>query len=459
MSTTELLTPILTGGIRNTNFFTGRLLSAEDLKTEQQATRQRCARLGQAAGEGVIRGLTVEPGQETAKQPTVKVSAGLALNRRGYVMCLAGGVEVALQRRGRAASKESGLFAQCAPTADAPAADGPAAYILTICPTAEFRQRAGQVGLADAGVARGCGSRYEVEGVKFRLVHLDVRNSTLAPGDIGKAIRTEIDGFETPGQGRFRNLLAHLCLAAQDTDSLAGDLLGELEGGRARPYGPLDVLRADGRLTDCEVPLAVIFWSDRSLEFVDVWAVRRRVHAPLDAAQGAYPATDRRRAEAEAAMLQFQAHLAELARPSIARSSVARIKAVDHFRYLPAAGVVPIASDASARGFGYPAFFEGLTHRQPVFVQGAGVNAMLDAAAAYPPVDVDQKELIWLYEVDRSSIQPPKAAEAAAAAAPQRYLIFTSGHASFRGDARFDLSRWSHSNYGPIIAGPKRCGE
>ena len=40
MESIELLTPILLDGIRNTHFFNGRLLTADDLRVEQQANRQ-----------------------------------------------------------------------------------------------------------------------------------------------------------------------------------------------------------------------------------------------------------------------------------------------------------------------------------------------------------------------------------------------------------------------------------
>jgi hypothetical protein len=38
-------------------------------------------------------------------------------------------------------------------------------------------------------------------------------------------------------------------------------------------------------------------------------------------------------------------------------------------------------------------------------------------------------------------------------APPQMYVVFTSGHLPFMGDAQYDLSRWDYSNYGPIVAG------
>ena len=55
----NLLTPILNTDIRNTHFFNGRVLTAEDLSQEQEANRRQHWLLGQALGEGVVHGLEV----------------------------------------------------------------------------------------------------------------------------------------------------------------------------------------------------------------------------------------------------------------------------------------------------------------------------------------------------------------------------------------------------------------
>jgi hypothetical protein len=51
-------TPI-TDGVRFVNFFNGRLLTAEDLRREQDANVVLRDRLGTAVGDGVVRGLRV----------------------------------------------------------------------------------------------------------------------------------------------------------------------------------------------------------------------------------------------------------------------------------------------------------------------------------------------------------------------------------------------------------------
>ena len=84
MSYTELLEPILKGGIRSVNFFNGRLLSAEDLKQEQEANREGRARLGQAVGHGVAYGLEVSlSAANTAQTPVVTFAE---FTEKGFVL-------------------------------------------------------------------------------------------------------------------------------------------------------------------------------------------------------------------------------------------------------------------------------------------------------------------------------------------------------------------------------------
>ena len=96
MSTTDLLTPFLKGGIRNVNFFNGRVLTAEDLKDEQRANREQHHKLGVGIGEGVIEGLNVQLKAGDPTSSVIEVTAGTALNRSGNVLCLPETVDVAI---------------------------------------------------------------------------------------------------------------------------------------------------------------------------------------------------------------------------------------------------------------------------------------------------------------------------------------------------------------------------
>ena len=101
MAGIELREPFLEAGIRNTHFFNGRLLTAEDLLNEQEANRAQHRQLGRAIGAGIVTGFEVTLGTQGKPRPSVRVRPGLAVNRRGQAVELpqkAGSVEVMLAK-------------------------------------------------------------------------------------------------------------------------------------------------------------------------------------------------------------------------------------------------------------------------------------------------------------------------------------------------------------------------
>ena len=60
MSIKSLLEPIVENGIKNTNFFEGRLLTGRDLREQETADREHRRQLGRAIGAGIVEGLEVE---------------------------------------------------------------------------------------------------------------------------------------------------------------------------------------------------------------------------------------------------------------------------------------------------------------------------------------------------------------------------------------------------------------
>ena len=80
-----------------------------------------------------------------------------------------------------------------------------------------------------------------------------------------------------------------------------------------------------------------------------------------------------------------------------------------------------------------------------VVAKAAPTSEMPPVAAgpAYPPLSLDTGELIWLYQVRQNR----QTIDAGGSGAPQPYLIFSSGHVPFCGEARFDVNRYSYSNY------------
>src|ERR1700749_1660513 len=115
--TRQLLEPVTDGGIQNANFFNGRLLTAKDLGTMQDSNRSQHRQLGLGIGDGVIYGLEVELAtSSTQTRPILRVSGGLALNRRGSAVALAlPNVDVELTREAETFAPDAGLFGECSP--------------------------------------------------------------------------------------------------------------------------------------------------------------------------------------------------------------------------------------------------------------------------------------------------------------------------------------------------------
>lgn len=455
MGRIELLEPLFQGGLRNTNFFNGRLLSAEDLHTEQEAARAQAARLGKAVGAGVVSGLRVSP-VASASPPgsltraVVRVSAGLAVNRAGQSFSLPVETEVALVRERDTAGAEAGLFGTCGGTpATETVVAGAGAYVLTIRPASGFAGKALASGLGGNPLTSpGCGSRYAVEGVQFRFVDLKVGTNARIEAAARQRMLDLMSAGDAASLSRLRSELANACFGTRRLEQLGGDPFGVDDDPEtpAPPYGALAALEADGRLDPCDVPLAVVYWSANGIEFADAWSVRRRPTRAGSFDRWSPLADERRISEGEAAFQQFQQHAEDLLATAFAPQS---LRALDHFRYLPPVGVIPLALSGSSSGFDYLRFFDGMTFREPVFADGARLPALLRAAWAYPPVDlhnpadVDSKEMFWLYNV-RQNVQ---AGAEGATPAPQLYMIFSSGQMPFVGEPRYDVTRWNYGNY------------
>jgi hypothetical protein len=407
--------------VRRINFFNGRLLSGEDLTHEQGANEQVARRLGRATGEGIAYGLEVvpTPGSDRVRQPTLSVAAGLAVSRRGDTLQLADPVEISLKELPRvdAAGSPITTFSVCEPPAGSVYVAGAGLYLLTIGAVEGREGRAPVSGLGN--VEASCNTKYLVPGVRFRLISIDLR-----PGDLDEP-------------DRLRNRLAYRCLV--------GDPPVE-EPFWANPFGPpvgdyglIDELRP-GRLQRCEVPLALVYLTATGgLVFVDAWSVRRRLTAPDADARFRTLTGDRRAAEGEAMVSQFQSQVEDALMTGAATPAVA---ARDWFAYLPPFGLLPLASGALGRGFDYATFFGGMTFRRPIFVEGAQLRPLAREALDYPPIDTASPVVVWLYIV-REGAQ----AGLASSQPPQSYLVFASGHTAYRGEARYDVHRWNFGNF------------
>jgi len=438
----QLQEPLTNGGIRSVNFFNGRLLSAKDLTREQEARREADARIGLAVGDGVAFGLEVaRHAKDTPSAPVLAVKAGLAVNRMGQALRLASDVGVALTRRFDTAGGGC-VFANCTPLTGGTYVAGAGVYLLTLAPTQVAEGRAASNGLDPLNVR--CGTDATVEAVQFRLININpLRYAGL---DIASPL--------------FRNRLAYRCFGVEAREA------SQIDPWRvdAPRYGLIDELREVG-LDDRDVPLAVVYWTVGGIQFVDMWAARRRLLAPDalsgyafqrdpldpdDLASFAFIARRRRMVEAHAMCAQFQQHLGDVLAAATSPGSVA---ATDHFRYLPPFGIVPLAS-APLRGFDEAAFFADVVRRpypaanqEAEFIDARLLGTLQSLALTCAPTDVLQKEFVWLYRVSQN-VQAVYAGKSV-----QPMLAFASGLAPYLAAARFDMARFDFSNYANCCAG------
>ncbi|UXH79170.1 hypothetical protein [Roseateles amylovorans] len=428
----QLEEPLKDGGIRSVNFFNGRLLTSKDLSREQQARRDWDARLGLAIGDGVAFGLEAarDADLDAPLAPVLRVKAGLAVNRAGQTLRLGMDTSVALTRRFDAgtASACDCVFANCNPLSDGTYVAGAGVYLLTIAPAQLSEGRAPTNGL-DPGNVR-CNTDVTVEGLQFRL--LSISPQRYAGLDIASP--------------QFRNRLAYRCFGVEAREAIV------IDPWRSDPpsYGLVDDLRGTGALSDCDVPLALVFWTASGLRFVDLWSVRRRLLGPDALGAQAFVARDRRLVEAEAMCAQFQQHLGDLLAAS---ATPASLQVKDHCRYLPPFGMVPLQSPP-LRGFGDAAFFSGVP-RRPVpgsgqstpFMDGRQLGALRQIALAHAPIDLTAGEFVRVY-------RPSQNVQAALTGLPvQPVIVFASGLTPELAVARFDMARADFSNFSDCCGG------
>ena len=462
MSVHDLLDPILDQGIRHTNFFEGRLLTARDLRDQQEANRERDRRLGRAIGEGIVEGLEVvlENDGADGAVPVVTVRKGLAVTGDGEIIGLPEhDVQVALSRSIEAVPTTEADFYACAgPPTTRHLPNGVGVYLLVMAPAAGYRDRAPKSGLGDEGIVKGCGSRYVQEGVRFRLV--DATPGVLAESDAGLRALLEDDllsATDPAGQGEtarlslLRNVLAYQRFRG-DTERL-GPLALTL------PKPAIAATPDESAIEACELPVALIYWTLDGIAFIDLWSVRRML-AP------ATPGSETRRRETRGRerVRQFTEQMDWLL-ARLGYAERADVRVIDYLRFLPPVGVVPLAGTFSQVGFNYAQFFTGIPHRNngprpdetepfvtdlPV-VEGRAADALVVEALGYPAHDLvsdlagdaSQRTFLWLFQVRERR----QAIVEASGAAPPPYLLFASGHLPEFGEARLNRARWGYANF------------
>lgn len=434
----NLLEPVLTNGIRSVNFFNGRLLTAEDLRAERAAGIRHRRLLGRATGEGIVDGLwvTIAVG---GGRPVLRVERGSAVNRAGQVLDLPLDVEVALLKQNECPPAVRDGFAVCTPPPEGTTLLGRGVYLLVMEPSESLTERAPRSGLAADGRANGCDAGFVLESVRFRLVRFDPSTLPELTDDVRDALATTESATDVASVSLRRNLLAHLFFGTLARREAGVTPFRRTPAGSSsyRSYGALDHLRTLGLLCDCDVPLAMVSWLGAEIDFVDPWAARRRVVAPPRTGDWPHLGDDRAAAEREASFLQFEHHLRWLSQLPGGLSS---IEVVDAFRFLPAAGVVAEQRSGNP-GVVIDTFFGELPHRPPAMLDAAWIDALIEMGTRYEPIDVSEREMVWLYQPwqTRQRID--------GGATIEGVVVFASPHLPEVGHARFDVARWDYANH------------
>ena len=410
----NLFTPILNDRMRSIHFFNGRLLTGEDMTAEQRGQDAVHEFLGQSIGDGIVRGLEVSiDASTTLATPVVKVTGGVAINRKGETLYLPSDTLVQLVRSADATPPARTLFTACTPPQSGVYVAGAGVYLLTLCSTVAADGSASVSGLG--GQPSGCNTRFAVDAVQFRLIELPMADAEMQ--DIA----------------RLRNTVAYRCFGI--SSSFANDPFGNA----TTPSTLLDAVRPHS-LTDCDIPLATFYWTATGgLVWADMWSVRRRT---AQGRRGELPIViePNLSASAEAVVLQFQAQARELARTTTASTTIAK----DVFNYLPPFGLLPLKTSTTERGFDYRRFFDGRTYREPIFVNAAKLRPISENFLLTAPIDLQHNdEMLWLYRIVQNSLERNRPG----ATGPQQYLFFATGQIPYQGDAQYNVSYWNYSNY------------
>ena len=239
-----------------------------------------------------------------------------------------------------------------------------------------------------------CTSRYEEIGVQFKLV-------PLTNADFIEALNDEGD--------KRRSQLAHECFGTADAIVYMADPLTSQP-----PTMLVERLRngVDPRLTDCDVPLAVLQFQESKIQFVDVWSVRRPcvpgqrpdvflTNDLLTSSALTMLAGPQRAIEGISFLFQFQNQLEELRTTG---EDAQKVEADQHFVYLPAAGLLPSGENAALTHlFNYNTFFDvDLEPCQLLQLEPAYVRSLIHDSFYAEPIEVNTDMKVDLYRVGGS---------------------------------------------------------
>jgi hypothetical protein len=302
-----------TSALRQPSYVNGRLLLAADLSSDQATLRARDQWIGEAAGSGVVRGLSV-----TSSATTLTVAPGLGINRAGEPIVLTTDATMALAvPLAEVSPANPAKFRCCDPgsSGDTQVIVDSGSYVLTARPASRAEGSTASAPAPGGATSSGCVAAWTVAGVEFRVTTLPLPSS--------------VSGISVTGPNR-RNLIAGSCYGVGPLADLPVDPFGFDQA-----FG-LDLL---SDLTDDDLPLATFSWSGQSVNDLDSWSARRRIVTP-EPGSGSWSVltADRRIADGQARFAQFQDQAEELVATQVADQTTAW----ETFPLLPPVGFLPV---------------------------------------------------------------------------------------------------------------------
>ena len=458
---------ITENGIQNTHFFNGRLLAAEDMQVEQRAQRQRDGLLGQAIGPGIVSGLDVSVVDLNTGgiARTMQVEAGVAINANGGVIRLPAAEQIDLVGDPNAAETTAGAFGQCGP--GTPTSTNTGIYLLVLSPASDLQGNAPLSGLGQNGKITDCGKRYEMEGVQLRTIRVNLDESLGLDTATITRLKLLVDGTNLqpsiqPGANdpaslsMLRSLVASLFLGASTAAGFPRDPQQLVRWQKSmlsayQKYGLIDRLmdKQSKLFSRDDVPLALFYWTLRGVRFIDNWSGRRRTAQEYNSGPWGYVLGDRRTREGEAMILQFDKQMWALlnGQQGFPKVGSGALQANKFFAYLPPAGLLSVDGTGSAPGINPAIFFTGMKIRDlkkdPLFIEGAGLDSLLREATVYPPVETTSQELVWVYHVRENQM----AIDLDPLNKPGQFLAYANGNISYKGYPRYDTNHWAYANF------------
>ena len=328
---------ILDGMRKRPRYFDGKFLTAADLTRDQDYIRQRQNDLAAAVGTGVVAGLQVSSTGTTGAD-SVRIAAGHGVTPSGAIVMI---------------SEER---------------------VIPLADIAESRRIDAALGLG-SHPAIPLASRTGLFIVALRPIEFSANPIASYP--------TEINGTRTLQDGDIIEATAITLIAwqgandAPDLDRARSVAARTIFGGNPAPL-PHDAL-----------PIAMVALDRGTVRWLDTTLVRRETGAdsPLEVSLGGRP-----RSMAEAFLLQYQAHLADVLAQRRSRGMSGEFAAAEHFAMLPPAGPMPMAAIVFGRDGLEQVWLPGASAMQVSLVPQDEIASIIEETLTLPPIDLSRND-------------------------------------------------------------------